>query len=290
MAKKKQEVEQEENLAISEEELDKEETEQESATDQEAELEVVEEQTDTEDVAPAELESINTDTETAEEATKEAAKQEKKATKKSKTKKQAKKSARSKKYLEKTELVDHKKKYSVAEAVKLVKELSFSKFDGTVSLALKLEKAKKAEDAIRGTIKLPHGTGKKQKVVVVTEEIIEDIKKGSLDFDILVSTPEMMPRLGVLAKVLGPKGKMPNPKDGTVVEDPTAVIEDLSEKIVRYRTDAGRNIHLPVGKVSWDAEKLEENINFVLKSLIRFKKESATLSPTMGPGVHLDIK
>lgn len=283
MAKaKKDKVLEEEKESMISEEIDAVTDDQQSVDDQQQELEAVEKETDTTDVESSQIEAVNTDNETAKEATKKA--------KKKSTKKVVKKTVRSKAYLAKVEIVDKSKKYSVADAVELVKKLSFSKFDGTVNLAIKLEKAKKAEDAIRGTIKLVHGTGKKQKVEIVTEELIEKIKKGAVDFDILVATPSMMPKLGPLAKVLGPKGKMPNPKDGTVVDDPKLVIEDLSERIVRYRTDAGRNIHMPVGKVSWDSAKLVENIEQALKSLSRLRRESVTISPTMGPGVKIDAK
>lgn len=283
MAKaKKQKVLKDEKESMISEEIDMVSNDQQSVDDQQQDLKLVESETDTGDVEPAEEAAVNTDNETAKEATKKP--------KKKSVKKVAKKSVRSKAYMTKLEIVDKSKKYTVAEAVELVKKLSFSKFDGTVNLAIKLEKAKKAEDAIRGTIKLVHGTGKTQKVEVVTDELIEKMKKGAVDFDILVATPSMMPKLGQLAKVLGPKGKMPNPKDGTVVDDPKLVIEDLSKRIVRYRTDAGRNIHMPVGKVSWESTKLVENIEQVLKSLSRLKRESVTISPTMGPGVKIDPK
>jgi large subunit ribosomal protein L1 len=198
---------------------------------------------------------------------------------------------RSKKYLEKFATVEHaNKKYSAKEAITLVKALSYTKFDGSINLAVKLEKAKKAEDAVRGTINLPNGTGKKLRVVVASDDIIEEVKKGKINFDILVSTPAMMSKLGVLAKVLGPKGKMPNPKDGTVTDKPDEVAKDLSENIIRYRTDLGRNVHIPIGKISWSEEKLLQNYLVAMKSLSKLKIESATLSPTMGPGVKVDIK
>jgi large subunit ribosomal protein L1 len=286
MAKaKKEEILKQEAEAMVGEEIDELKDDQQSLSDQGQEIEAVQSETDTSDIKSAEAEAVNTDNETAKEATKSAKKKPAK-----KSSKPAKKSKRSSSYMAKVELVERSKKYSISEAVELVKKLSTSKFDGTVNLAVRLEKTKKAEDAIRGTIKLVHGTGKKQKVEIVSEELIEKIKKGVVDFDILVATPSMMPKLGALAKILGPKGKMPNPKDGTVVDDPKAVIEDLSEKIVRYRADAGRNIHMPVGKISWENNKLVENIAQVLKSLSRLKKESATISPTMGPGVKIDVK
>lgn len=300
MAKSKKEeiiqddLKQEELDSQEESEIDGPKTEDESFDDQMTDIDAVEEETETvEEVAP-EVEAINTDNDTATSANSKVEKEEsvdtnKKSVKKASkaTKKKLKKKVRSKAYLKSVEEVDKNKKHTIEEAIDLIKKGSYSKFDGTISLTIKLEKAKKNEDAIRGAIKLPNGTGKKQKVVVATDELIEKIKKGEMDFDILVAQPAMMGKLGQVAKVLGPKGKMPNPKDHTVVENPQDVIEDLSEKIVRYRVDAGRNIHIPVGKVSWDAAKLSENIALVLRTLAKHKKESITLSPTMGPGVKI---
>ena len=207
-----------------------------------------------------------------------------------KKKKIKKQSTHSKKYIEIVGNHDLNKKYPLEEAVALVKQLSYSKFDGTISLAVKLEKSKKSDDAVRGTVKLPHGSGKTMKVEIATDEIIEKIKKGWTDFDVLVASPSMMPKLAQVAKVLGPKGKMPNPKDGTVVDDPKSAIEDLGGKVIKYRADIGKNIHMPVGKISWEDEKLLENINIALKAVMHLKKQSVTLSPSMGPGVRVDIR
>jgi len=201
-----------------------------------------------------------------------------------------KKKGHSKVYLDKAGQIDRDKLYKLEEAVELVKKVSYSKFDGTVSLAIRVAKSKKTDEAIRGTIRLPHGTGKKIKIAVASEELIEEIKKGKTDFDLLVATPEMMPRLAQVAKILGPKGKMPNPKDGTVVDDPHSHLEELGEKIVRFRADAHRNVHIPVGRVSWSDEKLLDNIQAALKTLASEKKLSVTLSPTMGPGVRVEVK
>ena len=195
---------------------------------------------------------------------------------------------RSKKYLRALAKVDPGRSYSLGEAIKRVKGSSYSKFDGTISLTVKLAKVKKSEEAVRGTIALPRGTGKSRKVKVASEEIIERIKKGWSDFDVLVASPAMMPKLAAVAKILGPKGKMPNPKDQTVVDDPEAAVADLAEKIARLRADAAGNIHIAVGRVSWEEAKLAENIAVVLKSLIRFKKEGVYLSATMGPGIRVD--
>lgn len=263
-------------------EIDKDLDSQQSEIDQEIDLEKAEEETDTSEVISAEVEAINTDNETAKQASEKSTKPKKKVAKtKTKTK--------SKLYLKTIDGFEINKTHKVEEAVELVKKLSYSKFDGTINLAIRLRKSKKGDDAVRGTIKLPNGAGRVLKVAIADEKLIEDIKKGKLDFDILVASPVMMPKLGVVAKVLGPKGKMPNPKDGTVVEDPKGAVEDLGKNIVRYRQDIGGNIHMPIGKVSFDNTKLVDNVNTILKALTHLKKESATLSPTMGPGIKLEI-
>lgn len=218
-------------------------------------------------------------------------KKEVKKIKKSAKKKEGKrKNSRSKKYIKSSEKIESSKKHNLEEAVKLAKTSSYSKFDGTLSLSVKLERSKKSDDAIRGTIRLPHGSGKKLKVEIASDEIIEKIKGGWTGFDVLVATPAMMPNLAGVAKILGPKGKMPNPKDGTVVDDPKAALEELGSKVTRYRADIGRNIHIPVGRVSWEDSKIVENITSVLKALAHLKKESITLSATMGVGVKIETR
>lgn len=274
-----------EKEAVLDEKVDFSDAPQESEQDQEIDIETAEDETGTEEGMAPEVAAINTDTETALVMDKKAEKPKKKAVKKAKANR-----VRSKKYQGNASLVDPNKKYSIAEAIELIKKTSYSKFDGTVSLSIKLEKAKKGDDQIRGTIKLPHGTGKVQKIEIATDELIEKIKNGYSEFDILIATPAMMPKLAQVAKILGPKGKMPNPKDGTVTENPADIIGDLSENIARYRTDAGRNVHIPVGKVSWEETKLSENIQAILKNLLKFKKISITLSPTMGQSARIDAK
>lgn len=283
MPKKKdvtpKEIEKEEILS---DEIDRVVGDQDSEIDQEMDLETAERETDTKEEVSGEVLAINTDNETAKE-------QNKKTRKSTKKTRAIKAKVKSKAYLKSTEGFERGKTYKIEEAVELVKKHSYSKFDGTVNLAIKLQKSKKGDDAVRGTVKLPNGAGRVLKVVVADDKLIENIKKGITDFDILVATPAMMPKLGVVAKVLGPKGKMPNPKDGTVVEDPKVAAEDLSKNVVRYRQDLGGNLHMPVGKVSFDSSKIVENIQVVLKSLAHLKKESATVSPTMGPGVKIEL-
>jgi large subunit ribosomal protein L1 len=272
---------------VEDDQIDRSDAPEESLSDQEISLEETEKETETVESEAPEVAAINTDTETAKEQDKKAKKPAKKKTAKPEVKKAR---AHSKKYESKLETFNVGKLYTPKEAIEHVKEASYTKFDATVSVAIRLEKNKKGDDSVRGTIKLPHGTGKKMNVVEATDETIEKIKKGWMDFDILVATPAEMPKLAQVAKILGPKGKMPNPKDGTVVEDIKAAIEDLSENIIRYRADVGHNLHMPIGRVSWSTEKLEENLSIILKSLIRFKKLSITLSATMGPGVKLELK
>ena len=270
-------------------EIDEPKTPEHSISGQEVDLEDVESETQTEEGIAPEVLAINTDTETALEADKQSKpKKEKKPQKKEKNK-ATKPKIRSKKYQEKAEKLDHKV-HSISEAIEVLKNSSYSKFDGTVSVAIRIERNKKTEDAIRGTIRLPHGTGKTQEVVIASDEIIEKIKKGWSDFDVLIASTEIMPRLGQVAKILGPKGKMPNPKDGTVVENPKDVVDDLSKMVVRYRADLGNNLHIPIGKVSWDKVKIEENLRVVLKTLARFKVSSITLSATMSPAVKVETK
>lgn len=288
MAKgKKEDLKEFEEQAIAEDEIDVISSgEQDSETDQEIDLEKTEEEVGVTQEVPAEIEAINTDTEVVKEVEEKETKSAKKATK---TKTAKRKKIKSKLYLKATDGFEATKTHSIEDAAKLVKKLSYSKFDGTISLAIRLKKSKKGDDAVRGTIKLPHGAGRELRVAVADEKLIEEVRKGKLDFDILVATPAMMHKLGVVAKILGPKGKMPNPKDGTVVEDPKSAVADLAGNIVRYRQDLGGNIHLPVGKVSFDEKKISENISAVFKALAHLKKESATLSPTMGAGIRLEV-
>jgi large subunit ribosomal protein L1 len=261
-------------------------SDQETPVDQEVDLIDVENETATKEQMPAEVAAINTDNDTAKSANKSEKKT--KAKKSKQTKKTNQTKAKSKKYLEIAKDLDKRKEHQVEEAVELVKKLSYSKFDGTITLDIKLAKAKKGEEAIRGTVKLPHPTGKTAKIEIASDELIEKIKKGYSDFDILLTSPEMMPKLAQVAKILGPKGKMPNPKDGTVVPNPEEAASEIS-LTARYRMDAGRNLHIAIGKVSSESNLLVENTRAVLKALAHLKKESATLSPTMGPGVKISL-
>lgn len=276
-----EDIKEEELEAASEDGIDIPDAPQESDTDQEIDIETAEKETETGDRLAPEVAAINTDNETAKGANKAVKKQTKKRAAKS-----AKAKKRSKKYQTAISDIDKNKKYPLADAIELVKKTSYSKFDGSISLDIRLGKLKSGE-SIRGTVKLPHGIDKKLKIVVSSEELIEKIKKGEVDFDVILSTPQEMPKLAQVAKILGPKGLMPNPKDGTVVEDPEKAKKEMAE-MARYRADAFRNIHVMVGKVSWDSKKIEANVQAVLKALARFKKDTIALSPTMGPGVKVE--
>ena len=221
-----------------------------------------------------------------------------------------------KKYVEASKKIEKNKSYQLEEAVKLAKETSITKFDSSVELAVKLNiDTKKADQQMRGSLVLPNGNGKTKKILVLAKgaaaeaarkagadfvgetEMIEKIEKENwFDFDVIIATPEMMPQLGKIGKVLGPKGLMPNPKTGTVTPTPEKAVEDVKKGMVEYRADQYGNIHVMVGKVSFDEKKLVENVQFVLNTLIKAKPATVkgkyitniSLSTTMGPGIHVD--
>ena len=222
-----------------------------------------------------------------------------------------------KKYLEVLSKVDRTKQYTLDEAVKLVKETSVSKFDGSVEIAMRLNlDTRQSEQQLRGAIVLPNGTGKEKKVLVVAKgdyaktakeagadyvgdvDILTKIEKENwLDFDVMIATPDMMPLLGKLGKVLGPKGLMPNPKTGTVTTDIAKAVSDVKKGRVEYRTDSYGNVHGLVGKVSFTEEQLKENIKAFVAVILKSKPsvvkgiyvKNVSLSATMGPGIKLDI-
>jgi len=222
-----------------------------------------------------------------------------------------------KKFLEAQSKVDKTKVYTLDEAVKLVKETSVSKFDGSVEIAMRLNlDTRKSDQQLRGAIVLPSGTGKEKKVLVVAKgdnakaakeagadfvgdtDILEKIEKENwLDFDVMIATPDMMPLLGKLGKVLGPKGLMPNPKTGTVTTDVKKAISDVKKGRVEYRTDSYGNVHGLVGKVSFTEEQLKDNIKAFVSIILKSKPsvvkgvyvKNVSLSTTMGPGIKLDV-
>lgn len=213
--------------------------------------------------------------------------------------------------------IDQNKKYNLEEAIKLVKETSQVKFDATVELHCHLNiDPQKSDQQVRTSIKLPHSAGKKKKIaafvsadkakeskqagaeVVGGEDLIDEIKKtGKADFDIAVAMPDMMAKMAVIAKILGQKGLMPNPKAGTITPDPAKVIKDLNQGLVIIKNDASGNIHLPVGKVSSDDKKLTANIQTFLDEMKKIKPDSLKgtfirsvfLSSSMGPSVQLAV-
>ena len=219
-----------------------------------------------------------------------------------------------KRYQEAAALIEKGKAYPIEEAVALVKKTSNVKFDASVDVVFKLGlDTRHADQQLRGAIVLPHGTGKTKKVLVVAEgekaqeakdagadivagkEILEDIKKGWLDFEVMIATPDMMAELGKLGRILGPKGLMPNPKTGTVTMDVTKAVQETKAGKVTYRTDKDGNVHMPIGRVSFEDAQLAENFKVVYDLLVKSKPSSAkgtymknvVVSTTMGPSVKV---
>ena len=221
-----------------------------------------------------------------------------------------------KKYEAVVALVDRTKLYGVEEAIGLAKKTARTKFDETVDLAVKLGvDPKQADQMVRGTVVLPHGTGKKVKILVFAkgekekeardagadyagaEDLADRIQKeGWTDFDVVVATPDIMGLVGKLGKVLGPRGLMPNPKTGTVTFDIAKAIKDIRAGKVEYRVEKAGIVHVPVGKASFDENKLADNAKAVLESILKAKPSSSkgkylrsvTVSTTMGPGIKMD--
>jgi large subunit ribosomal protein L1 len=189
---------------------------------------------------------------------------------------------RGKKYREMVKLVDRTKNYPLAEALELAQKTSMSKFDGAIELHIKV----KAE-GVRGTVVLPHGTGKTKKVAVADDATLEALAAGKMDFDILLATPAQMPKLAKFAKVLGPKGLMPSPKAGTVTDDIEKVSKEIGGGRVEYRVDKNGVIHLSVGRVSFKVEQLVENVQIILALLTSAKVQTISVSATMGVGVRV---
>ena len=222
----------------------------------------------------------------------------------------------SKKYVEASKKVEKNNAYSIDEAIKLVKETSITKFDGTVEVAIKLNvDPKKADQQLRGSLVLPNGTGKSKKILVIAKgeaakaakeagadfvgdtDMIEKIQKENwFDYDVIIATPEMMPELGKIGRILGPKGLMPNPKTGTVTPTPEKTVEDVKKGMIEYRADSYGNIHTIVGKVSFDESKLVENLTYIINTISKLKPASVkgkfitniSVASTMGPGIKLD--
>ena len=222
---------------------------------------------------------------------------------------------KSKKMQDALKKVDTTKAYPVAEAVALAKDTNIAKFDATVEVAYKLNvDPKKADQQIRGAVVLPNGTGKTQTVLVFAkgekakeaeaagadfvgdDDMVAKIQGGWFDFDVVVATPDMMATVGKLGRVLGPKGLMPNPKTGTVTMDVTKAVEEVKAGKVTYRVDKAGNVHVPIGKVSFDDAKLVENFNTINETLVKAKPATAkgqyikniSMTTTFGPGIHVE--
>ncbi len=205
--------------------------------------------------------------------------------KKDKFKKKSTKPTRSKAYQTLIAKVDRTKQYSLDEALKLLPELSRNKFDETVELHINT-----AEQGISGSMTLPHGTGKSIKVAIADDALLAKIEQGKIDFDILLAHPSMMPKLAKVAKILGPRGLMPNPKTGTVTPDPEEAAKKYAGGLMNFKTEAKSPIiHLTIGKVSFGAQKLTENIKTVMDVIPQTKVKNVTLKSTMSPGIKIQL-
>lgn len=199
--------------------------------------------------------------------------------------KQVKKPARSKRYSLIARSVDRTKTYPLTEALTMLPKLKLSQFDETVELHVNT-----SELGVAGTVTLPHGTGKKTRVAVANDALIADVEQGKIGFDVLIATPDMMPKLARVAKFLGPRGLMPNPKRGTVSEKPEELAKKYEEGHVAFRTESKAPIiHLTVGKLSFGQEKLSENIRTMLSAIPQSKIKSVTLKSTMSPGIRIEL-
>jgi len=202
-----------------------------------------------------------------------------------KTFKKEKKSPHSKSYQKVMETLDRNKKYSLTEALSMLETLKRSKFDETVELHVNT-----TELGISGNITLPHGTGKQVRVAIADDDLLAKVASGKIDFDILLAKPEMMPKLARVAKILGPKGLMPNPKNATLVKDPEKALENFKKGQVNFRTEMKAPImHLIVGKMSFGAKKLSENIQALIEAIKKEKIRNITLKSTMSPGIKIQI-
>jgi len=221
-----------------------------------------------------------------------------------------------KKYKAAIALYDRDEQFTPAEAVELVKKTASAKFDETVDVAIRLGvDPRKADQTVRGTVALPAGTGKTMRIAVVAageaanearaagadivgaDDLAAEIEKGKMDFDLMIATPDMMPLVGRLGRVLGPRGLMPNPKTGTVTQDVGRAVEEFKGGKVEYRTDRYGNVHVRIGKASFSAADLEKNLRAVLDEIQRAKPASSkgkylrkiSVSTTMGPGIKVDV-
>lgn len=225
-------------------------------------------------------------------------------------------SKKGKKYVEAAKQIEAGKLYSIEEAIELVKKTNTAKFDASVDVVFKLNlDTRHADQQLRGAIVLPNGIGKTKRVCVIAEgpkaeeaknagadvvggqEILDEIAKGWLEFDVMIATPDQMPKLGKLGRVLGPKGLMPNPKTGTVTMDVAKAIDEIKKGKVTYRVDKEGNINLAIGKTSFTDEALVENFNAIFNTIAKARPatvkgaymKNLVVSTTMGPGIHVEI-
>lgn len=202
-----------------------------------------------------------------------------------KSKKKAKEKVRSKRYTESVSHIAKKTNYPVEDGIEILRKFKKGKFDETVELHVNTR-----EKGLSGQVQLPHGTGKKLRIKIADDALIEQVEKGKIDFDILVAEPLMMPKLAKVARVLGPRGLMPNPKNGTISDKPQEVVEKLSAGQVSFKTEAEAPIiHMSVGKLSFDDKKLSENIKTALSAIDSAKIANVTLKSTMSPGIRLQV-
>jgi large subunit ribosomal protein L1 len=229
-------------------------------------------------VGPSE-EELETSLKTETQETKEEIKKEKK------TKRKIKAKEKSKKYKENSLLVAKKSSYPIKNGVEILKKFKPAGFDESVELHINVK-----DKGITGQLTLPHGTGKKIRIKVADDTLIQEIEKGKINFDVLIAEPQTMPKLAKVARILGPRGLMPNPKSGTITDKPESLIEKLSKGQISYKTEAQAPIiHMTVGKLSFGDEKLSENIKSVIDSIGQSKILSVTLKSTMSPGIKLQV-
>lgn len=191
---------------------------------------------------------------------------------------------RSPKYLQVKKLLDQNKFYSLSEGIKLLKKISISRFNGHVDVHLNVK-----EVGLKGEVEFPHPTGKAQVIRIADEPLIKELEEGKINFTLLIATPKMMSKLAKFAKILGPRGLMPNPKAGTISENPQEVAKNLAQK-TQFRTEPKAPlIHLSLGKINDEEKNLEENFKALIKAVGKRNIKKAVLAPTMGPGIKIDL-